>query len=81
MVNVMAEVKVDCRGKNCPVPLVETRKAIKKAAVGDVVEVVGTHPASKKEIPMAVSALGQELLDVNEKGEEWTIRIKKTKEG
>ena len=48
----MAEIKVDVRGETCPVPLVEARKALRKAAPGDVIEIVGTHPASKKEIPM-----------------------------
>jgi tRNA 2-thiouridine synthesizing protein A len=74
----LAEIKVDCRGQNCPVPLVETRKALKKAAPGDVVEVTGDHPASKKEIPMAVKALGLELLEVeSEEGGEWRIRIRR----
>lgn len=77
----MVEIKVDCRGRNCPVPLVETRKAIKKAVIGDVIEVTGDHPASKKEIPMAVSALGQELVDIKETGNAWAIRIRKIKEG
>ena len=27
----MAEIKVDCTGETCPVPLVETRKALRKA--------------------------------------------------
>ena len=76
----MAQINVDCMGKNCPTPLVETRKAIRKAAVGDVIEVKGTHPASKKEIPMAVASLGQELVDVREEGGTWWIRIKKVKE-
>ena len=73
----MAEIKVDCKGETCPVPLVETRKALRKAKEGDVVEVVGTHPASKKEIPMAVKSLGLELIDVQEEGEVWKIRIRK----
>ncbi|MBN1109851.1 MAG: sulfurtransferase TusA family protein [Methanomassiliicoccales archaeon] len=76
----MAELKVDCAGKNCPVPLIEMRKAIKKATKGDVVEIRGDHPASKKEIPMAVESLGQELLEVTEDGKMWTIRIRKVKE-
>lgn len=76
----MSEVKVDCTGKNCPTPLVETRKAIRKASVGDVIEVTGDHPASKKEIPMAVNSLGQELVGVTEDGKKWKIRIKKVKE-
>jgi len=73
----MAEIKVDCRGDTCPVPLVETRKALRKAQAGDIVEVVGTHPSSKKEIPMAVKALGLELLDTLEENGVWTIRIRK----
>ncbi|HEY90617.1 MAG TPA: sulfurtransferase TusA family protein [Dehalococcoidia bacterium] len=73
----MAEIKVDCIGETCPVPLVETRKALRKAESGDIVEVVGNHPSSKKEIPMAVKALGLELLDVKEEGQNWRIRIRK----
>jgi len=73
----MAEIKVDCTGQTCPVPLVETRKALRKAQPGDVVEVVGTHPASKEEIPMAVKALGLELMDVEEEGGVWKIRIRR----
>jgi TusA-related sulfurtransferase len=73
----MAEIKIDCRGETCPVPLVETRKAIRKATVGDIIEVTGTHPASKKEIPMAVKALGLELMDVQEKDGIWTIKIRR----
>ncbi|MCK5590227.1 MAG: sulfurtransferase TusA family protein [Dehalococcoidales bacterium] len=73
----MAEIKVDCTSETCPVPLVETRKALRKAKEGDVVEVIGTHPASKKEIPMAVKALGLELIDVQEEGGVWRIRIRR----
>ena len=73
----MAEIKVDVRGETCPVPLVETRKALRKAAPGDVVEIVGTHPASKKEIPMAVEALQLELLSVEGHDTDWTIRIRR----
>jgi len=73
----MAEIKVDCKGQTCPVPLVETRKALRKAEPGDIVEIIGTHPASKKEIPMAVKALGLELVEVTEEGDTWRIRIRR----
>jgi len=76
----MSELKVDCTGKNCPVPLIEMRKAIRKAAKGDLVEITGDHPASKKEIPMAVESLGHELVGVSEDGSRWTIVIRKVKE-
>ena len=73
----MADIQVDCRGETCPVPLVEVRKAVRKASPGDVIEVLGTHPASKKEIPMAVEALGLELVSVEGTDTDWTIRIRR----
>ena len=69
----MSEIKVNCAGETCPVPLVETRKAIRKAGKGDLIEVTGTHPASKKEIPMALKAMGLELLEVTEDDGVWKI--------
>ena len=71
----MADIKVDVRGETCPLPLVETRKALRKASPGDTVEIVGTHPASKKEIPMALRALGLNLVDIREEGDVWKIRV------
>ena len=73
----MAEIKIDCKNQTCPVPLVETRKALRRAQPGDIVEVVGTHPASKKEIPMAVEALGLELLSVEGTDTDRRIRIRR----
>ncbi|MBU6998651.1 MAG: sulfurtransferase TusA family protein [Theionarchaea archaeon] len=72
----MTTVRVNCAGETCPVPLVETRKAIRKAVSGDIVEVTGTHPASKREIPMAVEAQGHQVLEVKDEGDTWTIVIK-----
>ncbi len=73
----MADIKVDVKGENCPVPLVETRKAVRKAAAGDVIEVTGTHPASKAEIPMAAEALGLKIVEIKEAEGIWTIKIQK----
>jgi tRNA 2-thiouridine synthesizing protein A len=73
----MANIKIDVKGETCPIPLVETRKALNKASLGDIVEITGTHPASKKEIPMIVEALGLELVDVQEKDGIWKIKIRK----
>jgi len=73
----MAEIKVDCTGETCPIPLVETRKALRKAKEGDLIEITGTHAPSKKEIPMAVKALGLELIDVQENNGVWKIRIRR----
>ena len=73
----MVTITVDVRGENCPVPLVETRKALRTASEGDLIKVIGTHPASKKEIPMAVKALGLTLVSLTEKGDDWVIKIQR----
>ena len=73
----MATLRVDVVGETCPVPLIEVRKAIRKAQPGDVIEITGTHPSSKKEIPMAVEASGWKVIDLKEEGNQWTIQIQK----
>jgi len=73
----MAEIKLDVRGENCPVPLVEMRKALRLAQEGDTIYMIGTHPASKKEIPMAAKALSVKILEESQQGDEWTIRLEK----
>ena len=71
----MAEIHVDVRGETCPVPLVEMRKAVKKAVAGDVIEIIGNNPASKKEIPMAADALSLEVISIEENDKIWKIKI------
>ncbi|ATU08884.1 MULTISPECIES: sulfurtransferase TusA family protein [Methanohalophilus] len=73
----MTKIEVDTRGETCPVPLVECRKALRKATPGDEVIVTGTHPASKKEIPMACESMGLEIIGIDEEADEWKIRIKR----
>lgn len=72
--------KIDVMGETCPVPLVETRKAIRKADEGDIIEVIGNHPASKDEIPIAINELGLKLLSVEDTDDGWLIKIKNTRE-
>ncbi len=71
-----SDMKVDVLGETCPVPLVETRKAIKRSSPGDVIEIVGDHPTSKKEIPMALEEMGIESPSVEEEGDNWKITIR-----
>ena len=73
----MTEIKVDVRGETCPVPLVETRKALRKAVSGDLIEIIGTNPSSRKEIPMAAEALSVKIVSDEQTGNEWKIVLQK----
>ena len=71
-----ADVVVDVVGETCPIPLVEMRKAVMKTEKGGVIEVVGTHGASKEEIPMAVNSLGLKVLGIDDDDDgRWHIFI------
>lgn len=78
MAQIQSDILVDVVGETCPIPLVEMRKAVMKAATGQVIEIKGTHGASRKEIPLAVASLGLSLLD-DQDGEDnvWHLFIRK----
>lgn len=42
---------LDTRGLACPMPLLKTKKALKGLAVGAILEILGTDPGSKNDIP------------------------------
>lgn len=67
---------VNCINENCPMPLVKTREAIMKAKKGDVIKVIGTHYQSFQEIPMALEAMGIEILEKKLEDKHWTIIFK-----
>ena len=71
------EVKISTVGLNCPKPLIETRKAMRKLAGGDILIVEGDHAVSKDEIQQAVKDTGDAVLGVEEAGGKWTIKIQK----
>lgn len=68
---------VDVIGEICPIPLIETRKAIKNSKSGEIIEIMGTHQPSKKEIPIAIEASGNRLIKVFEEDDIWHIIIEK----
>ena len=72
------DVSVDTRGMNCPQPLIETRKKLRKMAPGQVLEVVGDHAMSRKEIPMAMQDTGEKVLEIKDEANgSWKILIQK----
>ena len=74
----MAEdVHISTMGMNCPKPLIETRKALKKLESGQILVVEGDHMISEKEIPKAVTDTGEEVVSVESNGSQWKITIRK----
>ena len=77
----MSEIKVDksidLRGEVCPIPDVETKRALKSMESGQILEVIIDYPMSKERIPETAKREGHEILAINEIGtSEWKILIK-----
>ncbi|MHA1984775.1 MAG: sulfurtransferase TusA family protein, partial [Candidatus Hodarchaeales archaeon] len=53
---------VDARGFSCPVPILKSKKALKKLKIDQVLEILATDPGSQRDIPSWAHATGQELL-------------------
>jgi len=61
-----ADLIVDVTGLTCPMPLIKTRRAIKKSHLNDIIKFVGTkeEEISRKEILVALEGMKQRILDV-----------------
>jgi len=69
---------VDARGHKCPVPSLRLRRALKEAAVGEVVELWADDPMVKIDIPHLVKSLGDEIVFKDLSGPHCIFWIMKT---
>lgn len=80
MSGLIADETVDITGLICPIPLIETRRAIKRAELGQIIEFIGTsaESISRKDILLAVENLKQELLSNEDilDSDKWRILIR-----
>lgn len=67
---VAADVKpksiLDAKGLSCPMPLLRTKKEIGKLASGEILQVDGTDPGSRNDIPGWCERSGHEYLGERE---------------
>lgn len=66
MSDMIITAVLDTSGKCCPMPMVETNKAIKGLAVGDVLHIIATDVGTRKDIPSWCERTGQTLLSMTE---------------
>ncbi len=57
---------LDAKGLSCPMPLLRTKKEIGKLAAGEILQVDGTDPGSRNDIPGWCERSGHEYLGEKE---------------
>ena len=69
--------RLDCIGDSCPRPQLMTKKALKLAASGDVIEVVIDNPSSVEAIPPMLSDLQASHLETVKADRCWKVYVRK----
>ncbi|SDP75318.1 sulfurtransferase TusA family protein [Desulforhopalus singaporensis] len=64
--DVVAKNVLDAKGLSCPMPLLRTKKEIGKMASGEILQVDGTDPGSRNDIPGWCERSGHEYLGEKE---------------
>ena len=77
MSDIKADVVLDTKGMNCPMPVIKTKKAIDGLQSGQILEVISTDQGSKSDIPALLKRLGHELVQTKEDGGVIEFYIKK----
>ncbi|NIT03888.1 sulfurtransferase TusA family protein [Candidatus Saccharibacteria bacterium] len=73
----MTETKLDFKGMSCPMPIMKTAMAFKKAQSGDVFEVVSDDPGFEPDITAWCGETGNTLESLTKEGKDITAVIKK----
>ncbi len=64
-----ADKTIDCRGMQCPMPILKAKKEILKIKVGETLEVLSNDPGSKEDFPRWARRTGNEFLGVFDDGD------------
>ncbi|SDH86572.1 sulfurtransferase TusA family protein [Roseospirillum parvum] len=70
---------IDARGAFCPGPLMELIAALKAIEIGEEVEVLSSDKGSADDIPEWVAKVGHEMVGVEEKGDHWSVVVRRAK--
>ena len=60
--DITPDETLDCRGLSCPMPLLKTKKATGKMKSGQILEILGTDPGTKNDLPGFAKKAGHEYL-------------------
>ena len=70
-------LELDCRGLNCPLPILKTKKAIMGIAPGDVLKVVATDPGSIPDMAAFSRRTGHQIVEQSEGGGEYVFFLRR----
>jgi tRNA 2-thiouridine synthesizing protein A len=77
MNDMLHEQELDCKGLNCPLPILKTKKQMDKMVSGQVLKMESTDPGSVNDVNAWTRRTGNDLLANSEEGGTYIFYIKK----
>ncbi len=78
-IDIKADSVLDVKGLCCPMPIVKAKKGMDAIEVGQVLEIIGTDPGTKGDMPAWANRAGHEFLGSSEEGEVLHFCVRKGK--
>jgi len=75
----MADVTLDAKGLNCPLPILKAKKALKDVTVGGTLEILATDPGSVADFDGFCRTTGNQLVETSQQGDVYRFLIKRLK--
>ncbi len=75
MAEPLEPILVDARGHRCPVPTLRLRRALERAAPGQVVRLLADDPLAKIDVPHFVASEGFRLVSSGQEGGTLTFEV------
>jgi tRNA 2-thiouridine synthesizing protein A len=75
----MADLVLDARGLNCPLPILKTKKTLNDVPLGGRLEILATDPGAVKDFEAFCRQTGHELVSSSQDGGVYKFVIKRAK--
>ena len=77
MNDITYDQELDCKGMNCPLPILKTKKQVDTMEVGQVIKMVATDPGSINDMNAWTKRTGHKMLSNHEREGIYTFYIQK----
>ncbi len=77
--DIKVDQTLDCKGLNCPLPVLKTKKAIDAMELGQILEMIATDPGSPPDMEAWSRKTGHDLLESREDNGVYWFYIRKAK--
>lgn len=73
----VADLRLDCVGLFCPLPVLKTREAMRRLVAGQILEMTSDDPASEADMKSWTTRTGHELMEIEKNGAIFRFVIRK----